>query len=226
MENENEVEETDLEAEANGSEEEIETKANPGIEKRIAELTKQRHDSEREAQTLRDLNMQLLARATAPAAAPVEDKWKDVDPAIREMFREGITQVQQAAEGKMRAQALHFESLMESQEVTTAAERFGLNEEYTKEAATIIREAKRRGIPVNKEEVLDMVIGKAVREGKYTPNNGVNTRRAAPLTGVRSPNFAAPEAQNQKPLPNNYDDLDPEEQLAILNKRGVGNSKL
>lgn len=232
MENETEEIEQDIEG---GSEEEIvaakEAKKNEGIEKRIAELTKQRHDSEREAQQLRDLNMQLLASRTQPAAPtePVEDPYEDVDPKLRKMLKESLGAQQRVFEAKLAQNTAHFESVMEAQEVTHAATAFGLDAESTKEAATIVREAKRRGIPVNKEEVLDMVIGKAVREGKWTPpaNAGSNPRRpAAQMTSVRSPNFAAPEVAQQKPLPSNFEDLSPEQQIAIMEKRGVGNMKL
>lgn len=211
-----------------GSEEvaEKEVKRNEGIEKRIAELTKQSHDREREANQLRDLNMQLLAQRGQPAVVEADPYEEVEDPKLRELLKKRDAVQKAAFEQRLNQTTTHFESQMEAQEVTHAATNFGLDAEATKEAATIVREARRRGIPVNKEEVLDMVIGKAVREGKYTPVSGVNNRRAAPLTGNRQPNFAAPEVREQKPLPSNYEDLLPEQQLAILEKRGVGNQKL
>ncbi len=203
------------------------------LEDRIAELTKNTHDAirraeaaETAAQTQRDLNMQLLARANTPVVQE-EDPYEDVDPKVKKMLGGELTKLQQSFAARLQAQQNDFESRLESQELQHQAAVMGLDAESAKEASVIIRNLKKRGLPVEKEEIMDMMIGKAVREGKYVPPAvGTNPRRTAPLSANRAPNFAAPETQNQKPLPPNFDDLSPEDQLKILEKRGAGNSRI
>lgn len=239
MENENEVEDqvedpTALESDDDGSEggDQKEKKRNEGIEKRINELTAKTHEAERRAaaaeataQQQRDLNMQLLTQRGQPQE-PIEDPYEDVDPKLRKMLSEGLTAQQRKFAAQLQAQKNEFDAILESQAVQHEASSLGLDPEISKEAAAIVKGAKSRGIPVNKEEVLDMLIGKAYREGKLAVQpSQTNPRRAAPLSGVRAPPIQEA-SQTQKPLPNNFDDLSPEEQLALLNKRGVGNMPL
>lgn len=196
-----------------------------GLQKRIDELTASKGEAERRAQQLQEQTIALLAdRATQNFnQPPAEDPYADLDPKTRKFVESTVGAITKRFEGQMAALRNNHEVDLITRGTHRILDSVGADESMKKEASALAAGLRSKGIPVNDEDIADNVIGRAVREGRFKV--GGNPVRGAPATigGVRAATIAAPAPAA---LPADFDDMDPEAQLAVLSKRGAGNIPL
>ena len=196
-----------------------------GLQKRIDELTAAKGEAERRLQESTQQQIALLTSQATQRTTEVVDPYPDMDPAIKKFVTETVGQVKRAAEQQIaQLRSSHEADLMARDARQFATQFTGGDEQISNEAATLAKNLRAKGYAINAEDAAIFALGIAVKEGRYKPG-GQTRQQGAPavLGAVRSTNL---QPQTQAPLPANFDDLDPDSQLAILNKRGAGNIPL
>lgn len=200
-------------------------KQQAGIQARIDELTAKSHEAERRNAALVEQNMALLtAQVSRSNETPAVDPYPDMDPSIKKMIAEATGAVKREFQGQIsRLQAQH-ETTLVTRDARAEAVRLGADDKLAAEAEKWAAHFRANGVPMNAQDAAKYAIGNALFEGRFTPGGAAPTRGApATLGGVRSANIA--QVQHAA-LPSNFDDLDPDTQLAILAKRGAGDIPL
>lgn len=207
---------------------EVARKIQEGTQKRIDELTAKQHEYERQLAAANEraaaLTTQLLTRSNEPK----EDPYKDLDPTLRKFMEDQIGAVHASSQKTIAAMAARFEAQTLAQEARAIAAQAGGDETIQREAAEAVAGLRKQGIQANGQDAADWALGKALREGRLKLNGNTaqpNGRKpVSTFSGNRGPDLSTSAAQ--KPLPENFDELDPDEQIKILEKRGVNNRPL
>ena len=189
-------------------------------------MTAGKAEAERRAQQLQEQTIALLANnatQTFNNQQPAEDPYADLDPKTRKFVESTVGAITKRFEGQIAQMRNNHEVDMITRGTHRILDSIGADEGMKKEASALAAGLRSKGIPVNDEDIADNVIGRAVREGRFKV--GGNSVRGAPATigGVRAATISAPAVSA---LPADFDDMDPEAQLALLNKRGAGNIPL
>ncbi len=201
----------------------VEEKVPAGIQKRIDELTAEKHDLARKAQEANERLLQTLAaQAQAPRiAAPPEETFEEVDPMVKRLI--------EASMRGLKAQNTALVNEVAGMRAANEARALvaGIEDPTVREAAaTYAQNFRAKGLNISAQEAASFAIGDAIMKGTYQPggNNVAPRRGAAPIGGgVRAPSLAT---ARKSQLPDNFGDLDPDAQIAALQKRGVDDDAL
>lgn len=209
-----------------GTEDQKEDKT-AGLQKRIDELTASKGDADRRAAQFQQQTIELLARQATQQFQPVEpaeDPYADLDPKTRKFVESTVGAITKRFEGQIAQMQTRHEVDLLTRGARSKLAAVGADEAMMKEAEQLAAGLRSKGIPVNEDDIADNVLGRAVREGRYKVGTPAPARGSpATMGGVRSATIAPVQ---HAALPSNFDDLDPDSQLAILNKRGAGNIPL
>ncbi len=192
-----------------------------GVQKRIDALTAGMRDAERRAEQANERLLNHLATASA-TSAPV-DEYAEVDPQVRKLI-EASTRGLKAELQKSQNQ---MAGMIAAQEARTIVAKAGIQDSAVAERAVALAAGwKSNGLQFSAAEAAQFAIGEAIMNGTYTPAAPGPQRRGAPPIGggVRSPNLNG--HRQQAALPSNFDELSLDEQISLLDKRGVGNEPI
>lgn len=201
-----------------------------GIQLRINELTQKAAEAERRAQELAEQNNALLVAGLTRQQAPVvqeADPYEGMDPDLAKVIRAAVGATEKKFSAQVaaaQAQVAQLQQLQWAQAAQAAADRLGLDEEQRAAATKLKVGMNAKGIPMNDEDAAIYVLGQATLKARQGGGTAPAPRHNATITSVRSPNLAP--TRELPALPSNFDDLEPDAQIAILAKRGAHNQKL
>lgn len=204
-------------------------------QERVDEITAKYRDMERKFQLEQERNLalmtsQLTGGGRRAEPEPEVDEYPDADPSVKAMLKREAAKLRTEFQRQHAATQANYESMIMSQEAATHAAKMGASEEVQEEAKTWARDLRKNGVPINAKDAAIYALGLAVSEGRHNPGTvpqqSPARRGAAPIGSVRQPNFNPVEQQTQKALPQNFDSLSPDQQIAILEKRGAGDKAL
>lgn len=202
-------------------------------QERVDEITAKYRDMERKVNALEERNLALMTaqltggRQAAPE--PEVDEYPDMDPSVKSMLKKEAAKLEAKFQRQQAATQAQYESMIMSQEAAAHAAKMGASEEVQEEAKTWARDLRKNGVPINAKDAAIYALGLAVSEGRHNPGTVTQQpparRGAAPIGSVRQPNLT-PVDGSQKPLPSNFSSLSPDQQIAILEKRGTGDKPI
>ncbi len=237
MDNENEIDsdaqDPNIEVEEGNEEGEGRSK---GAQPRINELTAKFRDAERKLQEAQSENVALraarLVEGNRPAPVIEEvDEFPDMDPSVKALMNKKLGKLEAAFSQRLAATQAEYESRFMAQEAAGIAAQHGGDEKTQEQARVYAAGLRKKGLNVSSEEAAIFALGMAVKEGRFNAPTGSapqqpQRRGAPPMGNVRGPSFNAPLPASEKPLPSNFDSLSPDQQLAILEKRGAGDKPI
>lgn len=197
----------------------LEAKVFRGVQARIDELTANwRQTQEQLAKSNEQNNALMLSLANRSNASnePEVDPAVDLDPALKAV---------------LDAQAQRFEAQLNKLTATfnQSMNRMQLNQVANGEDPKIVGRAAEIMSQYNMshEAALTVAYGEAARAERANAGKNANARTnfnalgSTVLTGRREENVAPIQDAAATPLPDNFDNLSPQQQIAILEKRGV-----
>lgn len=205
-----------------------------GIQKRIDELTARFHQ-EREASSKKDehilnLTQQLVAASTRQNERPAEpaiEVPEGMDPAQAAYFDKMFGKMQ----AQFQQQLTQVSAIAQRGEAASAASqlatKFGITDQskvswIQERAASLAAGWKQQGLPFLPSDAADFATMEFFKSGGIPQAKGNGTFMPSshqPAGGNPPPNLAP---QTQRPgLPNNFNSLRPEDQMSILQKRGI-----
>lgn len=197
-----------------------------GMQKRIDALTASRHQQAAQIEMLQQQIAQQMAtlteRMSAVQAQPQADPFEELDPALAKALRYQSSMM----EAKLAEQRKMFDTAMAAAQVQQVAQQANLPPEVAARAQQVMEGAKKNGLPMNAQDAADWALGEAIRTGKYKPPAQQQAPRAAngqfaPVNSVYSTSPQVDVTPTVKPLPANFDSLDPDEQIRVLQARGA-----
>lgn len=199
-----------------------------GFQRRIDQLVARNHASEAQIAALSAQLAEMGARVAVggPQGAPAADPYAELDPTLASAFRA----VSKNMEDRVAQIAAKFDAVTQGQSAGQIANSRGLPAELAKRAAQLAEAWRANGLEKFKpEDAVTFAVGEAVAAGTYNPQG-----RSRDVQGKFAPTQPAIGAQGalpdlrpqQKPLPTNFESMSPEEQLRLLDERGVGDIPL
>jgi hypothetical protein len=205
-----------------------------GIQKRIDELTRRFYEADAKAQLLQqqlaEREAQFATRQVSPqpqvdeidaALAGIEQ----VSPEVSQAVKQALKSFQSKTEATVAQLRAKFEAQADVAQVGTVASQFGIQDPaITRRAQELIASWRVAGLPIKADDALRFALGEAAlqpkqprqTDGRYAPIDPVMTSSGAP----------PPPRTGPKPLPSNFNSLSPEEQIKLLEARGVGDQLL
>lgn len=192
-----------------------------GIQRRFDEMTAELHTARSQMDAVMQQNQQLLTMVQQPTAQVVAaDPYADVDPALagllknqQEQFTKQLTALQQSFASAMAPMQLQ-------QHVAP-----GEDPRVVVRANELIRNWNQRGLQLSPTDALTFAAGELARQERTATlqqnaaKQQFNGLSASVLTGRREENVQPP--VTQQPLPANYENMSPMDQMKVLEARGV-----
>lgn len=203
----------------------------PGIQKRIDELTARAAAAERQAletqQQMLKQQMELVAQARAPQAAPEPDLTQKygqtVDPNVIAMMNEVTQRVQAKANAELEARTRQLRAQYGSAQIQAQASQLkGVPPEVGQRAAELFRQAQLAGSQASEDEALRYALGDWMLKQQATaaPVYGYTGRSMMPSEApLTAPNYIPP--RQAKGPPANFESMSLEEQIAQMERDGV-----
>lgn len=193
-----------------------------GIQKRFDQLTAKNYEAQARIELLQQQLVQMGAQAAAQPRepAPEPDPYENLDPALVAVLRRQERMFQAQTQQLMQ----RFEASNLSSQVAQMGRDQGLPSEVVTKAATLAAAMREKGIPLNAKDALHFAAGEAYLEGRLKAGQPRTAEgQFAPMNPVLGGQNGAPAAapMTAKALPNNFDRLDPADQLRLLQSRGV-----
>lgn len=198
-----------------------------GMQKRIDVLTASKHEQAAKIEMLMQQVALLAERNNAPVQQQAEDPYAELDPALAKALK-----FQQATfEKRFEEHQRKLDASVMASQMQQAGQQANLPPEVVARAQAVLTGSRERGVPLTPQDAMNWAIGEAVQAGKWKLPNQAPPRASngqfAPVNQVYAGAPAPPSsASGVKPLPANFDSLDADEQLRLLEARGVGDSFL
>lgn len=196
---------------------------NAGFQARISELVAKQHDTERNYQHMlqeeRRRNDELLQKLlNSPANAPPQLPDMDPDEARRmQVFMAPMLEQQ-------RQMARQLQEMQMTQTVHQVAAQRGFGADLAQEAAKLAAGWTQGGYSGWKpEDALVYAAGQRALNANAPARNAAGQFVPPAIMGQNAP---APVSQPRATIPANFDDLSPDQQIAALEKLGVGDRPL
>jgi hypothetical protein len=199
---------------------------NPEIEelkKQMAEMAKLAADKDNYIAQMQERTLQAMERQAQPVA-PAEDPYADVDPQVRKYIDAQNANLQR----QLMDTKNQLASSIAAHDTLQVLDQHGITDAKTRAVATqMASKFKAAGLALSPNDAVVFTLGQMALQngGKLDLNQQDPPRRGGPDVIKGGTRSVAP--QNTAPAyPDNWDDLDPDTQIAFLEKRGVGKQPL
>lgn len=205
-----------------------------GIQRRIDELVAKSYEKDATInqlqQSVTELVGKLTQQVTAPQQAPApSNPFEGMDYSDPESVQAAFTRAMGAMEQRFQQQLGQVAGRAAQNEVGSIAAAWGVqNPAIVQRAQALVAAWKQRGYDFVPEDAVTFAVGEAQRAGGSQPRDPRG--QYAPMNPVMG--GAGPAAPASRPpprsqaLPQNFDDLSPDDQLRILESRGAGDAIL
>ncbi len=209
---------------------------NEGVQARINELTAKMREQERQNAELQSKLMEQMAtsvqlaqqaqRQVAPAPIPVDPlaQFKDtLDPTAMQAIQAAVAETQRRMEAMYAPRLAAQDAQLAAMAVHSEAAAIpNLPREVSARAAQLAAQWRQAGINYPPGDALNFALGEYQRGQlvKAAPVVGYDPRNAMPQTVI--PGFSpAPQTQQARALPNNFEQLNRAQQNAALDAAGI-----
>lgn len=202
----------------------------PGIQKRIDELTAARHDAEKRALEAQNFAMKVAMEQTArqqPVAPPAPDLTaqygQTVDPNVIAMMKQVTADIQAKADANLETRTRQLRAQYGAAQIRVEAQQLkGIPPEVGQRAAELYQQAQLAGNNASEGEALRYAVGDWMlkQQALVAPVYGQTGRQLAPDGQPITQSNYVP-ARQVKSFPSNWDSLTDEQQLAQMEKDGL-----
>lgn len=204
--------------ELDGSGEGQQTNPNPGVQKRIDELTARAREAEAREKQWADRFATAFNQTVA-----VPQRQQEADPyAELEQENPALAKALRMQEAKTQRMLSQFQTQMavqqETAKISQIASQYGVDAEVANRAQELGAMWASKGLPISADDAVTFALGEFAKKGGGAQAHQPRQPHRQP-GGGRAP-VVAPRTQ-RSPLPNNFADLSRDEQNLELKKRGI-----
>ncbi len=185
----------------------------------MAQLAKSNAEKDQFIQQMQERTLAAMERGNQPP--PPQEDFSELDPITRKYVDAQTGQLQK----QLREAQNQLSGSIAAHNALAVLDQYGIRDPKTRSvASTLASKLKANGSPMSEHDAVVFTLGQMALQGggklDLIQQDAPPTRRAGPdvITGGTRPMQMQVAA---KPLPDDFDDLSPDQQIALLEKRGV-----